>query len=238
MSRSSASVSDRASGRWKVVLFIGLLVVCLLLSLVTPIRQVLSPDHLHLWISRLGAMAYVGYVAALVLGEILFVPRMALITAGGLLFVPLWAGLLSVAADLIAGSVFYVVASRLARPWVQTLIDRSPRLSSGLDMLGRRHGVWAVALLRVCPVAHYTTFSYGCGLWGVPYGRYLVGTFIGVLPGAMLYPFFGSAITRPGSPVFWLALVSLVVFLVGTYWLGKKMVAVSAGERAMTGLEM
>ena len=218
-------------------MFIAVLVTCVLVSLITPVRSAMSPDHLHASISRLGSMAYVGYVAALILGEILFVPRMALITAGGLLFPLLWAGLLSVAADLLAGTLFYVAASSLARPWVQTMIDRSPKLAAGLELVGRRHGVWAVALLRVCPVAHYTTFSYGCGLWGVSYGSYLAGTFIGVLPGAMLYPFFGSAITRPGSPVFWLALVSLLVFLVGTYWLGKKIMAAPTGGRAMDGFQ-
>jgi uncharacterized membrane protein YdjX (TVP38/TMEM64 family) len=213
---------DTRSSWWRLAAFVILLAGCVGVSFHPAVRKHFDPQGLHNWVQGAGSVALLVYLGALVLGEILWMPRMLLITAGGLLFSPLWAGMVSIGADMVAGTLFFWAAGGLARPTVRAWLKRSPRLQEAMTLVSKNHGVAAVALLRICPVAHYTAFSYACGLSDVRFRRYVVGTFVGVLPGAVLYPFFGSAVLHPGSPVFWLAAVSLVIFLVGTFWLGRK----------------
>ena len=207
----------------KAGLLVLALAVTLLVSLHPAVRRHFDAAGLRAWVGSMGSWSLLIYFGALVLGEILWMPRMVLITAGGLLFSPLWAGAISLAADLLAGTAFYLAARSLARPYVEALLARSARMQRALKLVSENHGTLAVALLRICPLAHYTAFSYACGLWGVRLQSYLLGTALGVLPGAILYPFFGAAVMNPGSPVFWMAVVGLVVFLVGTLWMGRRL---------------
>ncbi len=214
---------SRPGVSWRVWLFVILLAGGLAASLFPSVRAHLRPEELRGWIGAAGWKAFPAYVFVLVLGEFLWMPRMVLITAGGLFFAPWIAGGLSVLADLLGGSLFFWMARSLARPTVERWLAGRRRLEAFADLVARRHGLSVVALLRISPVAHYTAFSYGCGLWGISYGPYLAGTFFGVLPGAMLYPYFGNAAMHPGSPAFWMALTALVIFLVGTLWLGRRL---------------
>ena len=219
---------------WRLWVFVGVVAGALGMSFLPGVRAHLQPEALRTWVQSAGWKAFPLYVVVLVLGEFLWMPRMVLITAGGLLFSPLVAGGLSVVADLIGGTVFFWLARSLARPTVERWLARRERIAGLADLVAQRHGVSVVTLLRISPVAHYTAFSYGCGLWGVSYGPYLLGTFFGVLPGALLYPYFGDAAMHPGSPTFWMALAALGTFLVGTWWLGRRLTQ-EAGE--VTGAE-
>jgi uncharacterized membrane protein YdjX (TVP38/TMEM64 family) len=79
-----------------------------------------------------------------------------------------------------------------------------------------------IALLRVCPIAHYTLVSYAAGLSGVSLRSFLIGSTVGILPGAILYPLVGDAALRPTSPVFVVSTAILVVFLIVTVIAGRK----------------
>ena len=229
-------VSKRRS--WRLWLFGGLVAAGVAASFFPSVRSALQPQSLRSWIGAAGWTAYPAYVFVLMVGEFLWMPRMVLITAGGLLFPPLIAGGLSVIADLAAGSLFFFLARSLARPAVEKWLSGRKKMANMARLVAERHGVSVVALLRISPVAHYTAFSYGCGLWGVAYRPFLVGSFLGVLPGALLYPYFGQAAMHPGSPTFWMALVALVVFLVGTWMIGRRLMNEShslGGQAATVG---
>ena len=221
---------------WKLSLFLILVAVSVMVAVWAPVEKLHKAAEIRQYLQSWGGWAYAGYVIALILAESLWVPRMVLITAGGLVFGPLLGGLLSVVADLAAGSLFYGLASGLARPAVEVMLRRHQKTRALVDQVALNHGVAAVALLRVCPLAHYTAFSYACGLSSLKFGTYLLGTFLGVLPGAAVYPFFGDAVLNPGSGTFWFAAATLVVFLAGTVWIGKKMVRSADNDRSGSSL--
>ena len=92
-----------------------------------------------------------------------------------------------------------------------------------VELLARRRGALTVALLRVCPVAHYTLVSYAAGLGDVRPGPFFLGTALGILPGAVIYPIAGDAALRPGSPAFAISLAVVGVALVVTLWIGRRL---------------
>jgi uncharacterized membrane protein YdjX (TVP38/TMEM64 family) len=205
------------------VLALGaLMLATILLCALALQRRWVRPDTIQSVVSRSGSLGMAAFVAAVVLMELLWLPRMWGLLAGGLLFGPIVGALLSIVADLIGGTACYLLARSAGRAWIARLLERRPRASRIVELLAVRRGAVAVAVLRVCPVAHYTLVSYAAGLSGVRPASFLLGTGVGLLPGAIIYPIAGDAALRPGRPAFLIALGLVAVMLVATLLVARR----------------
>ncbi len=206
-----------------MLVFATLLAAAAAVFLVAWARGWISPDAIQRAARAAGPWAMAVYVAAVFLGELLWMPRMWGLVAGGLLFGPLAGALLSLGADLAAAATAYALARTAARDWVAGLLRRRPKAERVARLLAERRGAATVAVLRVCPIAHYTLVSFAAGVAGVRPAPFLLGTAVGILPGAALYPLLGDSIARPTSPVFLGGLAVLAVALVVTLRLGRRL---------------
>jgi uncharacterized membrane protein YdjX (TVP38/TMEM64 family) len=206
-----------------VILLGALLAASAALCLVAISRGWLRPEALQELARRAGSAAMLAYVGGVILLELLWAPRIWGLLAGGALFGPLLGGLLSLGADLCGATICFYLARGGGREWVGDLLARRPRANRIVELLARRRGALVVALLRVCPIAHYTLVSYAAGLTGVRPGAFLLGTALGILPGAVIYPIAGDAALRPGSPAFVISLAAVAVALVVTLWIGRRL---------------
>jgi uncharacterized membrane protein YdjX (TVP38/TMEM64 family) len=160
-----------------------------------------DPRLLSRTISDHGPTAMVSYVALVIALEMMWFPRLWGLLAGGLLFGP-WLGAgLSMIADLTTATLCFTLARGAARSWAEDLLGRRPKLQRLVQHLAERRGAVTVCVLRVLPM-HWTGASYAAGVAGVPPRQYAIGTFLGVLPGAVLYNFVGDAARDPTSPMF------------------------------------
>lgn len=162
-------------------------------------RGWVSPELIQTLVRRSGAGAMAVYVGAVIVLQLLWMPRAWGLVAAGALFGPLAGCLLSIAADLMSATIGYSLARGTARVWVRSLLDRRPKAARLVELLAEKRGVSMIALLRICPIAHYTLCNYVAGVAGVRPGAYYLGTFIGLLPAAILYSFLGDSLLRPGA---------------------------------------
>ncbi len=206
-----------------MILLAGLLVATAALFLLALAKGWLRPEAIPELARRAGPFAMLAYVGAVILLELCWAPRMWGLLAGGALFGPLHGALLSLGADLCGAALCYALARGGGREWVGGLLARRPRANRIAELLARRRGALTVALLRVCPIAHFTLVSYAAGLTGVRPVAFLLGTALGILPGAVIYPIAGDAALRPGSPAFVISLALVVVALVVTLLLGRRL---------------
>lgn len=140
------------------------------------------------------------------------VPKAPLSTAAGALF-GLPVGLAAVLAGAVAGAgVAFGLARWLGRSAVARL-DRERLVR--LDALLRRRGLLAVVAVRLVPLAPFTALNYACGLTAVRTRDYLLGTAVGILPGAAAYVALGAYGTDPGSVPFLVAVGGLAALAVG-----------------------
>jgi uncharacterized membrane protein YdjX (TVP38/TMEM64 family) len=163
------------------------------------------------------------YVGAVVVLELLWMPRVWGLVAGGVLFGPFVGFALSIVADLTSALIGYSLARGAARVWVRTLLERRPKARRLVDILAEKRGAATIALLRVCPIAHYTLCNYVAGVAGVRPGPFLLGTVVGLLPAALLYSFLGDSLLRPGSPKFIVTASLIAVTVVLSLIVGRRL---------------
>ncbi|MBI5248740.1 MAG: FAD-containing oxidoreductase [Desulfomonile tiedjei] len=155
-----------------------------------PIRQYLIAALE--WTQGLGVWGPIFLAGIYVLAAVLFLPGSVLTLGAGFLFgVP--EGLLTVwiGANLGAFAAF-LVGRTIAREWVAQKVKGNAKFAAIDDALGRE-GFKVVLLLRLSPVFPFDFLNYALGLTKVSFRNYALASLIGMLPGTLMYVYFGSA---------------------------------------------
>jgi uncharacterized membrane protein YdjX (TVP38/TMEM64 family) len=212
-----------SSPRFRLVAFALTIILSIAIGVTAWLAGWVQPETIRNVAQGGGATAMVAYVLVVILAEWLWMPRMWGLFAGGALFGPLLGGALSLLADSLAALLCFAFARSAGRSWVESWLDKKPAAKKVMNLLTQRRGATTIAVLRICPVAHFTLVSYAAGLAGIPLRAFLIGNTLGILPGAILYPLVGDSITQPTSPVFIVSTLLLVGFLIATFIAGKKL---------------
>jgi uncharacterized membrane protein YdjX (TVP38/TMEM64 family) len=168
-------------------------------------------DQIRSWIDTAGWAAPLLYAALYAALTLTPAPATVLSVGAGLLF-GLATGLAVVmGAALTGATVAFALARWLGRDAVAR-IDNA-RLHR-LDGLLRRRGLLAVIGIRLVPLP-FGTVNYASGLTAVRARDYVLGTAIGILPGATALVTIGAYGATPGSLPFVLAVAGLAVLAVG-----------------------
>jgi uncharacterized membrane protein YdjX (TVP38/TMEM64 family) len=143
-------------------------------------------------VARLGTLGPVLLAAAWVPAALLFLPGSVLSLGAGFVFgLPL--GVTTVSAGSTLGALAAFLAGRtLARPWVERKVAGSERFQA-LARAVERRGLRVVLLTRLSPLFPYNLLNYALGATRVRAGDYLLGSWIGMLPGTVFYVYLGSA---------------------------------------------
>lgn len=144
-------------------------------------------------IASLGAWGAILFIAIYILACVLFLPGSVLTLGAGVLF-GLFAGsfIVSIASTLGATAAF-LVGRYMARDWVAKKLENHPRFKS-IDDAVATEGWKIVGLTRLSPVFPFNLLNYAYGLTKVSLGDYFFASWIGMLPGTVMYVYIGSLI--------------------------------------------
>jgi uncharacterized membrane protein YdjX (TVP38/TMEM64 family) len=142
------------------------------------------------WIAGLGAWGVVAFAAVYIIAVVLLVPASALTVAAGLVF-GVWGFPLVVAAATIGAGAAFLVARYLAKAKVKKFVEQRPKLKA-VGQAVSEDGWKIVGLLRLSPLVPFNLQNYLFGVTEVGFYPYLAATFIGIMPGSLLYVFLGS----------------------------------------------
>ena len=183
-------------------------------------------------IRQMGALAPVLFIVLYILGAVLFVPGSVLTIGAGVLFGLLWGSIYVSIGATIGATAAFLIGRYVARDWVRRQLE-SNRKFTAIDQAVGREGWKIVLMTRLSPVFPFNLLNYAFGLTAVRLRDYLLATWIGIMPGSVLYVYIGSlggtlASSSSQSPARW---VLRIVGLAAT--LG---VAVYAGRLASRAL--
>ena len=152
--------------------------------------------------------ALVGFVAAhAVLAVALFIllyaaatavslPGGALLSvAGGFLFGP-WLGTVCavVGATMGASAVFLIARSALGDSLRHGLEGRAGPALTAMEQGFRENALSYLLMLRLIPLFPFFVVNLVPAFLGMPFGSYVLGTFIGIIPGAFVFVFAGAGL--------------------------------------------
>lgn len=153
-------------------------------------------DHLAAllnWVETFGIWGPVVFAFAYIVASLVFFPGSLMTMAAGFTFGPL-IGTITVSIGATLGATAAFLAGRtIARPLVEQWVSEHPRFRS-LDHAVAERGFLIVLLTRLSPVFPFTLLNYAFGLTKVRLWQYVLASWIGMLPGGVMYIYIGSTI--------------------------------------------
>lgn len=130
-------------------------------------------------------------IGAYVLAGLTFFPVTIISLAVAAVFGPLWGIVYGMTGILISGAIVFTIGEKMrgreARQFIRRYADK-------YDKQLKESGVAGVAMLRMVVFAPFTIFNLICGLSSVRLTDFVVGSFIGLLPGFIARAIVGDSI--------------------------------------------
>ncbi len=202
-----------------------LLAFAMLVLLTWWLSTIISPQELEQLLSTLGSWAPLAYVGLWVILPALFFPVAILALAGGLLFGLFWGSLYTFLGAVLNCSFMFLLARSFGQKQVRSLMEHklSPSWQKRLAQAGGKQGFLLLIILRLIPAVPYNLINYSFGLTNMSFSAYLLASAMGIIPGTLVFINIGDKALDLGSPSFWLAIGLLILLLVITGLLGKKL---------------
>jgi uncharacterized membrane protein YdjX (TVP38/TMEM64 family) len=122
--------------------------------------------------------SWLGSIALMVLHSFVPLPAEIIALANGMLFGSWWGVAITWVGAMLGAILSYALARWLGRPAVRWVIPA--RHWARLDAVPVSAG--ALLVIRLMPVISFNLVNYAAGLLGVPWGRFLWTTGLGILP--------------------------------------------------------
>jgi uncharacterized membrane protein YdjX (TVP38/TMEM64 family) len=144
------------------------------------------------WVQSAGPWGALLFGLAYIPAAVLFVPASVLTLGAGFVF-GVARGTVIVSLGSTAGAAAaFIVARTIGRAWIMRRVAGYP----GLNAIGaavEREAFKVVLLTRLSPLFPFNLLNYAFGLSSVPFKTYVLGSWIGMLPGTIMYIYLGSA---------------------------------------------
>lgn len=189
-----------------------------------------GPQQVRDAVDRAGWAGALVFVVGYALIALVPSPASVLTILAGALFGVWWGAALAWTAAMLAAIGGFALGRVLGRPAVDRLLRG--RLQQA-DLTLRRHGLPAVLAVRLLPLFPFTPLNYACGLLGVGWRDYLLGTAAGVVPGALAYAAVGASGADPQGIV--VGAAGLVLLTVGAGAFGRRLLARGPDEGGDAG---
>ena len=175
-----------------IVVVVGLLVAAKFLPMKEYIMAALE------WTQRLGPWAPIFVAIFYILACVLMMPGLIITIAAGFLFDLLWGTVVVSIASTIGACAAFLVGRTLARRWIEQRVQNQPKFAA-IDSAVGREGFKIVLLTRLSPIFPFNLLNYAYGLTRVKFWSYALASWVGMIPGTVMFVYIGSAIRKAGK---------------------------------------
>lgn len=131
-------------------------------------------------------------IGLFVISQLVFFPLIIMTLATAMVFGPLEGILISLTGAMISAIITYSFGIALGKyglkRWMGAVCAKIRTYIQGTGIVG-------MIALRFVPVAPYSVVNIALGVLSIPFGTYIAGSFLALLPGSIIRSFLGGAIT-------------------------------------------
>ncbi|KAL7156238.1 hypothetical protein ABFS83_03G130100 [Erythranthe nasuta] len=143
------------------------------------------------FIEGYGPAGYALFIAAYAGLEILAIPAIPLTLSAGLLFGSVTGTIMVSISGTVAASIAFLIARYFARERILKLVEGNKKFLA-IDKAIGENGFKVVTLLRLSPLLPFSIGNYLYGLTSVKFVPYVLGSWLGMLPGTWAYVSAGA----------------------------------------------
>ncbi len=147
------------------------------------------------WIKGQGSVGFIVYILVYIAAAVLFIPGSIITLGAGFAYGVLTGSILVSIASILGATASFLVGRYLARDWVAKKVANNESFRR-IDNAVAGRGFKIVLLTRLSPIFPFTFQNYGYGLTGVSLRDYFFASWIGMIPGTIMYVYIGSLITE------------------------------------------
>lgn len=189
MSESADQPAWSKSTIWKVAGAILLVAALFGLSRLFDVQSALRTA-----LERVEGLGFIGYgvfVLMYIVASVFFIPGSILTLGAGAIYGLLEGFILVSVGSTLGATAAFVVGRYAARDWVARRVAGNPKFRA-IDDAVAREGWKVVGLTRLSPVFPFTLLNYAYGLTKVSLGQYVLASWIGMMPGTVMYVYIGT----------------------------------------------
>ena len=173
----------------RIWIFGGVLAVLVLAATLLPVVEWL--ESFLAWVQANPGIAWAVFILVYILATVFMLPGSVLTLGAGFLF-GLPVGFLVISfASTVGASCAFLIGRFFVRDWVEGRLAGMPRFSA-LDRAVGERGWLIVGLTRLSPIFPFNLLNYALGVTRVPFWQYVLASWIGMMPGTVLYVYLGS----------------------------------------------
>jgi len=169
------------------------------------------------WISGQGMLGAVIYILLYILATVFMMPGSVLTLGAGVIYGVVWGSILVSVAATSAATAAFLVGRYFARDWVSKKIEGNEKFKA-IDTAVAKEGWKIVGLTRLSPIFPFNLLNYAYGLTKVSLKDYFFASWIGMIPGTIMYVYIGSLagdLTRLGAEGHTKTMGEWILYVVG-----------------------
>ncbi|HEX3577448.1 MAG TPA: TVP38/TMEM64 family protein, partial [Thermoanaerobaculia bacterium] len=151
--------------------------------------------HFQSYVRGLGALGYVVYIAVYAVCVVAFIPASVLTLGAGAIFGFAGGTIVVVIGATIGATLAFLLARTVMRKRIEAMTASNAKFRA-LDRAIANEGMKIVFLVRLAVVFPFTWVNYAFGLTAIPLWRYVLATFLGIIPATAAFVFASSAATK------------------------------------------
>lgn len=168
-----------------LILIIGLMTTAKLFNLQGVLKNALD------WIANLGSWGPVAFILVYILATVLFIPGSLLTLGAGAIFGVIWGSICVSVGSTLGATCAFLVGRYLTRDWVSKQIENNEKFKA-IDEAVATEGWKIVGLTRLSPLFPFNLLNYAFGITQVSLRDYFFASWIGMMPGTVMYVYIGS----------------------------------------------
>ncbi len=184
-----AAAETEAKGKSRAGLYRLIALALIIAGLIVAVRVLPVRSWLNAvlrWTEELGVWGPV-FVAAFYLAAcVLFLPGSVITMGAGFLFGVVKGTITVSIGSTLGACLAFLVGRFVARKAVERKVADSPKFGA-IDHAVGEQGFKIVLLTRLSPIFPFNLLNYAYGLTRVRFGHYALGSWIGMLPGTVMY---------------------------------------------------
>ncbi len=145
------------------------------------------------WVRGQGLLGALLLGGVYVVATVLMIPGSLITLAIGAIYGPWLGSALVSPASVLGATLAFLLGRGLLRPSIERRMAASRRFQALAGAI-EREGFKILFLVRLSPVFPFTVINYAFGLTRVRLRHFLVGSFLGMLPGTLMYVYLGSTV--------------------------------------------